>query len=398
MRSRGLCTALAAVCAAVLAMAAPATAAEKPPIKLGAILPMTGFLAAYGEIFNIGMQMGVEDVNAAGGVNGSKIELQVEDDQLNPQQSVLLYRKLVNDGAVAVLGPVSGTSWENVAPIAKQMKMPAINYTALKPGISAKPWAVRIHPPDDTMIPEGVAEFVKAFPNVKKIVIAGDTKEASGAAGVEEFKKAAAKHKLEVLDVVEYQTRTTDFSPIVIKIRGLEPDAVFVSSLTPTSLPLFKEMEVQGFDKPVVNTALIWSGPFVTIVGSAGKNVYTFGFNTNEPTGDELHDSFVSRFLKLSQATKLAQPVNSGNATMPYVSVKLVADLMRKEGIDGNTDVQEARNKISEALSKLKEFRDIHKITMRETGDGHIQTHLLKADVEKKIWTYVLPPDQRIME
>src|SRR5690606_27055294 len=95
MRSRGLCTALAAVCVAVLAMAAPATAAEKPPIKLGAILPMTGFLAAYGEIFHIGMQMGVDDVNAAGGVNGSKIELQVEDDQLNPQQSVLLYRKLV---------------------------------------------------------------------------------------------------------------------------------------------------------------------------------------------------------------------------------------------------------------------------------------------------------------
>ena len=52
-------------------------------------------------------------------------------------------------------------------------------------GISAPPYALRIAPPDDTAIPEGVAEFIKLFPNVKKIAIAGDAQEASGAAGME---------------------------------------------------------------------------------------------------------------------------------------------------------------------------------------------------------------------
>ncbi|MGH6754333.1 MAG: ABC transporter substrate-binding protein, partial [Bradyrhizobium sp.] len=289
---------LIAAAAGCLALAQPAAAQDKPPIKLGAILPLTGFGATYGTLFQTGLNLGVEDVNAAGGVNGSKIELVIEDDQLQATQSVLLFRKMQGLPIAAMLGPVSGTSWENVAPLANAAHLPTVNYTALKPGISVKPYALRLHPADDTMIPEGLAEFIKKFPAAKRVVIAGDLQEASGAAGVDEFKKAVQKLGLTILEVVGYQTRTTDFSPVVIKIRGLDPDAVLISSLVPTTLPLVKEMEAQGFKKPILVSALVWAGNFIHAVGSAGDNLYTMGYNTNEPVaGADRRNAYTARFL-----------------------------------------------------------------------------------------------------
>ncbi len=397
MTGEGLSRRFMLACAALSLSFVPAAAQQKPPIKLGAIMPMTGVVAIYGELFATGIRLGVEDVNAAGGVNGSKIDLLLEDDQFKVEQTVLLFRKLVADGAVTVLGPVSGTAWETLAPVANQLKIPAINFTALKPGVTVKPWAIRLQPPDDTMIPETVAEFVKKFPNVKTIVIAGDTREASSAAAIDEYKKAVAKHGLRVMEILEYQTGTTDFSPIAIKIRGLAPDAAFVSSLGGPTLRLLKELETQGYDKPVLVTAQSWAGPIINAVGSSGRNLYTMGFNTNEPVpGNQKHAEFTARFLKRSTETNIPQPANVSNTTMPYDTVMLLTDLMRKAGIDGTTKPEDARAKISEALGKVKQFEGLNKITMRDTGDGHIQSHLLKADVDKKIWVYALPPEQRI--
>ena len=166
---------LASTAALAVAGHAPlALAADKPPIKVGSVLAMTGIGAVYGVLYNAALKMAIDDVNAAGGVNGSPLTLLQEDDQLQPAQSVLCFRKTIADGSVVELGPLTGTSWETIAPIANQMKMPALCFTASKAGISAPPYALRIAPPDDTAIPEGVAEFMKLHPNVKKIAIAGD--------------------------------------------------------------------------------------------------------------------------------------------------------------------------------------------------------------------------------
>jgi ABC-type branched-subunit amino acid transport system substrate-binding protein len=341
----------------------------------------------------------VNDINAAGGINGSRLELKVEDDQLAPPQSVLLFRKHVSDGAMIVLGPISGTSWENVAPIANAMRCPAINSNALKPGISRKPYAIRIHPPDDSMIVEGIAEFQKVFPDARRIAVAGDMQEASGAAGVEEFTKAAKARGLTLLETVGYQTRTTDFSPSVIKIRGLNPDALFVSSLGPTSLALVKELETQGFDKPILVNALVWAGgAFIHAVGSAGRRLYTLGFASNDVgQGNPKHDAFAPRYLKFAaETTSLPQPVNVCNAGLTYDTVMLVAHLMRENKIDGTTDIAKAREMLKDAIASLKEWDGIHRIRMRDTGDGHIQTHLMRANIEAKRWEFALPQPDRI--
>ena len=372
-------------------------AADNPPIKIGVSLPLSGFQTPNGTMYRLAITMAVEDVNKAGGVNGSPIELLIDDDQARPDQAVLLFRRHVAGGVVAQLGPISGTNWESVAPLAESMKAPAINYTALKPGISKKPYAIRIHPPDDLMIPEGVAEFLKKFPKVKKIVIAGDLKEASGASGINEFQKAAAAHGLQVLDTVGFDTRATDYSPTAIKIRGLAPDAVFLSAFPPNVLGVLKELETQSFDVPVLVNALIWPGNFPQTVSAGANNVHTIGFNTNEPAPEiKGHDEFAERYVKLSdETTSLAKPANVANATIAYDAAMLLVGIMKEKEIDGTTDVEKARAEIADALMMLKTWRGLNDITMKDTGDGYIRSHLLELDVANKAWKYSLAKGQR---
>jgi branched-chain amino acid transport system substrate-binding protein len=340
--------------------------------------------------------MAVDEINAKGGVNGSRIEVVVTDDQLAAQQSVLLFRRLVSENVVAVLGPVSGTSWENVAPIANAMKTPALNYSAVKPGITIKPYALRPAMVSDTLAPDALTEFVKKFPNAKRIVITGDVQEASGAAGMEEWKKAVKKHNLQIVDVVEYQTKTTDFAPIVSKIRGSNPDAVFSCSLAPTSLPLVKEMETQKFDKPLVDCGLVSAGNFIHAVGSAAKIVYSVNVGTNEPDANNpRREPFIKEYLKRSAGTKLPQPANVVNNNAPYDVTMILADIMKRKGVDGTTSPQKARELIKDGLAELKEWHGVVHYRMRDTGDAYVRGHLLKADPESKTWRYVLPAEQR---
>lgn len=372
-------------------------AADKPPIKIGVSVPLSGFQTPNGTMYRIGITMAVEDVNKAGGVNGSPIQLVIDDDQGRADQAVLLFRRHVADGVVASLGPISGTTWESVAPLADSLKAPVLNFTALKPGISKKPYALRLHPPDDLMVPEGVAEFVKKFPKVKKIVVAGDLKEASGASGINEFQKSAKAHGLQLLDTVGFDTRTTDFSPTAIKIRGLAPEAIFLSAFPPNVLALLKELDTQGLQVPVLVNALIWPGNFPQTVSAGAKTVYAIGFNTNESAPEiKGHDEFSVRYAKLSEeTTSLAKPANVANATIAYDAAMMLVGIMKEKHIDGTTDVEKARSEITSALNALKTWRGLNDITMKDTGDGYIRSHLIEIDVANKAWKYSLPKAQR---
>ncbi len=389
----------AATCVFLLALVASSAipAADKPPIKIGVSLPLSGFQSSYGTMYRVALTIAIDDINKAGGVNGSPIELLIADDQGLASEAVLVFRRHVGDGVVASLGPISGTTWESVAPLANSMNAPALNWTALKPGISKKPYALRLHPADDNMVPEGVAEFLKKFPNVKKVVIAGDLKEASGASGVAEFQKAAKEKGLQVVDTVGFDTRTTDFSPIAIKIRGLAPDAIFLSAFVPNTLALLKELETQGVDTPLLVNALIWAGSFPQVVTAGAKNVYTIGFNTNEPAPDiKGHDDFVARYVKIAAETSnLPKPANVANTTLAYDTVMLLTGILKEKKIDGTTDIEKARTAIMESLASLKTWQGFNAVKMQESGDGYIRSHLLAVDTQSKIWKYSLPPAQR---
>jgi branched-chain amino acid transport system substrate-binding protein len=391
--------ALLTLAAAVLALhVAPAAAQQKPPIKVGAILPMTGPLGAAGLMFRTGIDIAVEEINSRGGVNGSPVELIVEDDKINPTESVLMFRKHAGQGVVAVLGPISSSSWENVSPLAPRLSLPAISFTfTYMEGVPNSAWTLGVSPDERTMLPEAVDEFVRLQPDVKKVVIAADVKQASGAAAIPIFRSAAARHGIQVLDVIEFETQTIDFAPIVTRIRSFSPDAIFSAGIPSSVIAMLRELASQKFQVPVLNSALIWPGAFPQASGPGFEQVYSAGFSTNEPLkGNPKHNAYIEAFLaKLRGNPQMPQPPNPGNSVVGHEAMLMLADIMARKGIDGTTDPTRARSLVKEGLGETKSFSNIFDVKIDDARNGYVRAHLLKVDVPSKQWVYGLPEEQR---
>jgi branched-chain amino acid transport system substrate-binding protein len=383
-----------AVAALALTFAPGAVLAQgqKPPIKLGLITPLTGPLASYGKAQELVMKLAVEDVNARGGINGSPLQLDIQDSSTDPGQAVLLFRKFAGEGYFAVLGPMTGTQWETVSPLANRIQMPAISVNAVKPGITIRPWTIRLQPADDTLMPEGVKEFVKAYPKIKKVVIMADVREASSKASADAYAALAKQHGLEVLETVEFSSRATDFSAAAIQIKSRNPDAILAAAFPAQAMLIAKDLKTQGVGVPVLNTSILWTGPFINHVGDVGRNWHVIGFSTNDagPAGSDpaVYKSLVERALKRADAS-VGQPFNVANWGVSYDGVLLFADIARRLGLDGTTDPAKAREAIRGEFVKLKNFSGAHRYTFRDTGDAHIPTTVLAADVDRKVWKYM---------
>lgn len=388
----------AIVAAAVVALGLASTQqaalaqGQKPPVKLGLITPLTGPLASYGKAQELVMKLAVDDVNAKGGINGSPLQLDVQDSSTDPGQAVLLFRKFAGEGYFAVVGPMTGTQWETVSPLANRIQMPAISVNAVKPGITIRPWTIRLQPADDTLMPEGLKAFLHAYPKVKKVVIMADVREASSKASADAYATLAKQNGLEVLDTVEFSSRATDFSAAAIQIKSRNPDAILAAAFPAQAMLIAKDLKTQGVTAPVLNTSILWTGPFINNVGDAGRNWHVIGFSTNEegPAGSDpaVYKSVVERALKRADAS-VGQPFNMANWGVSYDGVLLFADIARRLRLDGTTDPVKAREAIRGEFMKLKTFSGAHRYTFRDTGDAHIPTTVLAADVDRKVWKYM---------
>ncbi|WP_159450402.1 ABC transporter substrate-binding protein [Bradyrhizobium mercantei] len=381
-------------CALAAVANGPAEAQQaKPPIKLALITPLTGPLGSYGKIQEILVKLAVEDVNSKGGVNGSLLQLDVGDSQTDPGQAVVLFRRYAGGGYFGSIGPMTGTQWETVSPLANQIAMPSIALNAIKPGINVRPWTIRLQPPDDTQIPEGFKAFLKAFPNVKTVVITADVREASSKAAADAFKTIAQDNGLQVLDTVEFSSKSTDLSSAAIQIKSRNPDAIMVSAFPAQGMLLAKEFHTQGITAPVFNTSTLWSGPFINMVGEYGRNWYVIGFSTNADgmpgyTDQALYQSIVSRVLEKGDQA-IGVPPNLANWSFGYDAILLYADIFRRNGIDGTSDPKKVRETVKDEFSKLKEFVGVYRYKFRDTGDAYLPGNILRPNVEKKVWEFM---------
>jgi branched-chain amino acid transport system substrate-binding protein len=376
----------------------PAFAQTKPTIKIAHTAPMTGFLAQTGALQAIAVDMGIAAVNAAGGVNGSMLELLRYDDQLKPDQAVLRMREAVAAGAVGIIGPISGTQWQVASPLANQLKLPAVNINANKAGITVRPWSVRLANPDDTGMPETLEDFLKAYPTIKKVVVMGDVREASGKAAVDLWKELAAKYNLTVLDTVTFTTGATDFSPVALKVREAKPDAILLSVIAPDAVRLGREFSQQGIAVPILANSLIWPGTLPQVLSKTiGKDAgywHTTGFATNERTpGDPvLYKKFVQDYsAAVMKNPVLAQftPPNIANGMLGWDAVKYIADILRAKGVDGNTPISEAREKLKDGFMESKTYLGMTAIKIRPEGDGYTPMKALRVDPDKSEWVFL---------
>ncbi len=353
---------------------APATKPAGKPIKIGFMTPLTGRVAGYGARQKIAVQLAVEDVNKAGGINGSPLEIILSDDAADPRQVVTVVRKLATEDKVPViLGPLTSATFEVAAPLAVELKVPLATATSTKPGITdqARPWVFRFAVLDAAATPKAIEGYKKLYPNAKRMVITGDTKESVNENLVKNiYPKALKDAGLEVIDTVPFETGMTDFSAIVTKIKGLNPQGIAYSSLTPEVVGFSKELQKQGVTAPVVAGLQNWGGPEVVLAKDSLEG-WVSGGTFDEDATDPLSKSVVERFARIGEADPaVGKPAYVGNWANAYDTILALAEIMRKAQLTPDTDLQKARDAIRDGFQNLKGFKGLlGDLSMQPNGD-----------------------------
>ena len=110
---------------------------EEKVVKIGAILPLTGDAAKYGESAKEGIELAIKEINAEGGVKGHKIEIIYEDSQGLPTTGVSAFQKLITSNRVpAVIGGLFSSVTLAIAPIANREHVVVLSPTSSAPAIT----------------------------------------------------------------------------------------------------------------------------------------------------------------------------------------------------------------------------------------------------------------------
>lgn len=377
----------AAAAAQPAASAAAARPASGPPVKLGWITALSGPAQVFGEMHRIAGSIAVDKINAEGGINGSPLEIMYENGELAPPQGVAAIRKLAEqDGVFGLVGPISSGQWEVGVPLVNQLEIPAINVNATKSGIASPPWAFRLVGVDDDMVPVGIRAFRDKNPGVKRVVIVGDVREASSEFAVNTSYPAALKaNQFDIVETIGFPTGTTDFSPIVTRIKGLNPEGLAISVFLAEGLALQKELEAQGVKVPTFVSPILWAFPFANLATDAANGWMTIGYydavaDSPRPEGRAMYEEFVRRAAPVAGIPK---PVNVANAPIGHDAVLLYAKVMRDAGITAATPVKEARTKIRDGLRGMKNFQGAGWTYKEFKPDGDVVLDFVPLVVDK---------------
>ncbi len=321
-------------------------AAAGDVIKVGEFASLTGSEATFGQSSHQGTQMAVDDLNAAGGLLGKKIQLLTEDDQSQAGQPATVVRKLISrDGVVAILGEVASSKSLEAAPICQQNKIPMISPASTNPKVTeAGDYIFRvcfIDPFQGTVM----ANFARKTLKLKMAAVLTDVKSDYSLGLAKFFKEGFIADGGKIVTEQNYSGGDKDFNAQLTAIKAENPDGIFVPGYyTEVGLIALQARQL-GITVPIFGGDGWESSSLVPIGGKALEGCYFSTHYSPEDTSPAVQ-AFVKRFRAQHQETPDAM------AALGYDSAMILADAIKRAG---STDGA----KVAAALAATKDFAGI---------------------------------------
>ena len=307
------------VLVATCAFAAKAQTSGEP-VKIGAIVSVTGAGAGLGIPERNGMLLAEKTINAKGGINGRPIRLIIEDDASNPDTALSKANELLfGQKVIGLLGPSLTASTVAVGGVTHANKIPQIAFTGIGPAVEKERKCVAHVLPPQKLNAQALLEYAKSI-KAAKVGVLHDA--GYGNVVMAEIRPIAESYGVKRVAVEKFEVGATDTTTQAAKVKAAQPDAVFIIA---TSATPFRNVKQLQMTQPVVAAIGSSSYEYVNAMGPGADNVVIPEFVVGE---DPLPHQ--KAFVDLYKQTYNSTPKNF--ETAGWDAVHIMAQAIGKAG------------------------------------------------------------------
>jgi branched-chain amino acid transport system substrate-binding protein len=327
-----------------LGLGAGAAMAQQGPIVIGVSTPKTGPLATASEWEMWGVDLALEEINAAGGLLGRKVEVMVLDNKCNPSEGVNVANKLVEAKVVAIEGAHCSSPHLATMKIVEAAKIPMVTGIASNAQITetAGPgrleYSFRISPGDQAMM-DALGAYIGGKKLFKTVAIVSEDTD-FGRGGADAFKAVATKAGIEIVSSDFHAQGAPDFTSIMTRLQQRKPDGIATFQTSTDSINFLRQAMQVGMKIPYTGRIEL-GGRNVPIIEAGGMENSISAWTYNAEIDSPQNKAFVEKIMKRHNSK-------------PYLQTWGAYDGMRVifEGIKaaGSTDGP----KVKDAIKNLK--------------------------------------------
>ena len=331
---------------ALLAVAGLATAAQAADLKIGVAEALSGGAAQYGSAIRNGFQLAADELNAAGGINGDKIVLVVEDEQGKKEEAINVFKKLIfQDKVLMVFGPTLSNSAQAADPVAQAAKTVAFGTSNTADGItSIGDYVFRNSVTEADVLPATIKTAV-AKAGVKKVAVFYGNDDVFTKSGYDNFKKALDDLKIPVTTTETFAKGDVDFKAQLTKIKATNPDAIVLSALLAEGAPIMVQARQIGLNVPIIGGNGMNSTKIFDLAKDKSDGLYVGSpWSASNDTPEN------AKFIKAYTAKYSAAPDQF--AAQAYDALYIAAQAIKSIKITGQLPAD--RTAVRDALPKVK--------------------------------------------
>lgn len=340
----------------VMAVAVGAALASSGPASAGEKLFKIGGLAALQQGFGRSMQSGaalaVDEINAAGGVNGYKMQITWLDDETSPATGRTLAQRLIfNDKVDAILGCHASTVVLAIADLMAQNKILEVAMgSAQKVTELNNPWIVRVRE-NDLLTGKVLANYMVDKAGLKKVGIIYMS-EQYGMGGRDNMVTALAAKGLKPVVAEAHNQGDKDFSSQLLNVKKAGADALVAISGVPDLGILVKQARQLIPDVKIFMSSVGATKPFMDVAGEAANGTFavvTYTEDNPNPT--------VQKFVQAFKAKNNNAPPFDFFSGLSYDAVYMLAQATKKAGSP------DQREKMRDAFKEIKGYNGVTGLT-----------------------------------
>ena len=347
-RLKAVAAAFGLLCATV------AGQAQAQNIKFAMVVPSTGPLTQYGDMVKEGVSTAVEQINAAGGINGKTIEIVAVDDACEPKQGPVAANRVVNDKIGYMIGPVCSGAAIAAAPIYDNEGVVVVTPSATSPALTEGKnfhYIFRTIGRDDQQGPSA-AKFIIEKAKPSKVAVLHD-KQSYGQGIASSVRDELQKAKVNVALFEGINAGDSDYSAIVTKLKRAGVDFVYYGGYHPEMGLLLRQAAEQGLKVRMMGPEGVGNPEVNAIAGNAVE-----GMLVTLPA-DFSSNSENAAIVKAFQDKK-RNPSGAFQLTA-YAATQAIADGIKAVGDDPK--------KVADYLHKAKIDTVIGPVSWNKQGD-----------------------------